>query len=63
MHIRWSKDRVAEQHLEGDCRDIEKLEVQCFAAEGSEQRLLRVVQVRSESVGKLQIFLDISKEG
>jgi hypothetical protein len=63
MFIRWSKDRVAEQHLEGDCRDIEKIELQLFAVEGPEQRLLRVHSVRAESTGKLQIFLDISKEG
>ena len=60
MHILWSKDRIAEQHLEGDCRDLDKLKIEVRDFFG--ERLLRVQQVDSMSDGVLKIYVDISKE-
>jgi len=60
MYILWSKDRIAEQHLEGDCRDVEKLKIEVHDFFG--ERLLRVQQVDSMSDGVLKIYVDISKE-
>jgi len=60
VHILWSKDRIAEQHLEGDCRDLDKLKIEVRDFFG--ERLLRVQQVDSMSDGVLKIYVDISKE-
>jgi hypothetical protein len=60
MLILWGKNRVVEQHLEGDCRDVEKLKIEVHDFFG--ERLLRVQQVDSMSDGVLKIYVDISKE-
>jgi hypothetical protein len=67
MIIRWSKNRVAEQHLEGDCRDSSKLTIEChgveaISAEQTATRFLRVHHVESQSDGVLRIYLDLGKE-
>lgn len=67
MHILWSKDRIAEQYLEGDCRDIDKLKVEIHGVESiskneSTTRLMRVHHVRSVDDGRLIIYVDLSKE-
>jgi len=62
MHILWSKYRVAEQHLEGDCRDIEKLKIEIHGYDVDGVRLLRVHQVDAVSDGTLRIYVDTSKE-
>ncbi len=67
MHILWSKDRIAEQFLEGDCRDMEKLKIEIHGVESiskdeSNTRLMRVHQVHSTSDGFLRIYVDLSKE-
>jgi hypothetical protein len=67
MNILWSKDRIAEQHLEGDCRDVEKLKIEIHGVEQisedeSKIRLMRVHHVESVSDGTLRIFVDLSKE-
>jgi hypothetical protein len=60
MYIQWSEKRWAEQHLEGDCRDIGKLKIQFFdSRDGS---FLRVHAVESVSDGTLRIRIDPSKE-
>ena len=63
MHIRWSKDRIVEQHLEGACQDINKLVLEFRTFEGAEERPLRVHSVRAHGGGEMIIVLDISKEG
>lgn len=67
MHILWSSNRVVEQHLEGDCRDVEKLKVEIHGVEvvsqdESRSRILRVHHVESVSDGTLRIYVDTSKE-
>jgi len=67
MHIRWSSNRIAEQHLEGDCQNLEKLkiEVHIIAPNGDgtfDSRIARVHQVESVSDGTLRILIDPTKE-
>jgi hypothetical protein len=60
MHIRWSKDRIAEQHLEGDCQDIAKLTIEFRNSQGRD--FLRVQRIESLSDGTLRVFVDTSEE-
>jgi hypothetical protein len=67
MYIRWSSDRIAEQHLEGDCQNLEKLKLEVHVVEpnGPESlgtRLARVFKVESVSDGTLRVYIDASKE-
>ena len=67
MHIRWSSNRIAEQHLEGDCKDLEKLKLEIHIVEPNgdrslQPRLARVHQVESVSDGTLRILVDPTKE-
>ena len=67
MYIRWSGNRIAEQHLEGDCQNLEKLKVEIHAVESNGDgvlttRLLRVDKVESASDGTLRIYIDPAKE-
>ena len=58
--IRWNKDFVAAQHLEGDCKNPEKLTLELY--EFPSRRLLKVMRVESVSDGTLKVFLDTSEE-
>ena len=67
MHILWSKDRIAEQHLEGDCRDVDKLKVEIYGVrqiseDESKDIFMDVHHVVSVSDGTLRIYVDLSKE-
>jgi hypothetical protein len=68
MHIRWSSNRIAEQHLEGDCQSIEKLKLEIHLVEpdgmgAMNARLASVHQVESVSDGTLRVYIDPKKEG
>ena len=67
MHILWSKIRIAEQHLEGDCRDMEKLKIEIHGVrqisdDESKVLLMDVHHVESVNDGTLRIYVDLSKE-
>jgi hypothetical protein len=64
MYIRWSSNRIAEQHLEGDCKNLEKLtlEIHIVSPNGNGLHLARVHQVESVSDGTLRILIDPTKE-
>lgn len=58
--VRWSKDYLAKQHLEGDCQNPEKLTLEIY--EWPSGRLLRVQRVESVSDGTLRLRVDTSEE-
>jgi predicted ATPase len=60
ISIRWNKDFAAAQHLEGDCKNPEKLMLELY--EFPSRRLLKVMRVESVSDGTLKVFLDTSEE-
>jgi len=66
VHILWTKKRIAEQHLEGDCKDLDKLKVEIHGifpnGDGAETHLLPVHHVQSSSDGTLQIFVEPRKD-
>jgi hypothetical protein len=62
VHIRWTKDFTVEQHLEGGCKDFDKITIEIHEDLNlPTTRLLNVLQVASSSDGTLKIFVDTSK--